>query len=118
MRAEAIAKAYEATADRLPGVSRRAFAQALAGADVHPVTVGGECVGAVVVVRHEVHACVLPSVRGRWFKREHLRILDGVLQRFGVAMTTATTQAGREFVERLGFRQFGNVWLKGLQHGH
>ena len=118
MRQAAIAAAYKASADRMPGVSLQQFSAALAGSVVHPVVTDGECVGAVIVARHEIHACVLPKVRGRWFGKQHLRILAGVLQRYGVAATTATTAAGVEFVKRLGFRQFGEVWLKGLSHGN
>ena len=117
MRQTAIAAAYQSAADRMPGVSLRAFTQALSGADVHPVAVDGECVGAVIVARHEIHACVLPKARGRWFGKRHMRILLGVLQRFGVASTSATTADGVQFVKRLGFRQFGDKWLKGFGYG-
>jgi hypothetical protein len=102
----------------MPGVSLEAFAKALDGAQVHPVNVDGECVGAVIVSGCEIHACVLPSARGRWFKREHATILDGVLRKYGVASTSATTDQGVAFVQRLGFRQFGSKWLKGLNHGN
>lgn len=113
-RSEAIAKAYEATAPRMPGVSIHAFSMALDGADVHPVAVDGQCVGAVVVLGCEVHACVVPSACGRWFGRQQARILGDVLKKYGVAATRATTAQGVHFVERLGFRQFGGLWLKGL----
>ena len=116
-RSIALEAAYMASADRMPGVSMRQFCDALAGADIHPVMTSGECVGAVIVARHELHACVLPKAQGRWFGKQHLRILAGVLQRYGVAATSATTAAGVEFVKRLGFRQFGDKWLKGLSYG-
>lgn len=116
--APAVAKAFQAASDRMPGVSLEAFADALAGAQVHPVSVDGECVGAVIVRGCEIHACVLPSARGRWFGRAQAAILDGVLKKHGVASTSATTAQGVAFVQRLGFRQFGSKWLKGLHHGH
>ncbi len=113
----AIERAFEAVSPRMPGVSLAAFAKALAGFAVHPVAVDGACVGAVFVRECEIHACVLPSARGRWFGRPQARILDGVLRKYGVASTSATTAQGVEFVNRLGFRQFGERWLKG-HHGH
>lgn len=110
---EALVKAYESARDRMHGVSFADFSKALEGAVIHPVYVDGACVGAVIVDRHEVHACIIPEARGRWFGKAQARILRGILDRFGVASTAATTAAGVEFVKRLGFRQFGPRWLKG-----
>lgn len=113
----AVIKAYEATAPRMPGVTLQQFAQSLADAVFHPVHVRGECVGAVVVKGCEIHACVLPAFKGQWFGKKHLAILAAVLKKYGVACTKATTDEGIAFVRRLGFRQFGDKWLKGLGNG-
>ena len=102
----------------MPGVSVGEFSRSLQGFDVYPVSVDCQCVGAVVVRECEIHACVKPEARGRWFGRAELRILAAVLTKYGVASTSATTEQGVEFVRRLGFRQFGNRWLKGLCHGN
>ena len=118
MISAAVKAAYNSASARMPGVSLDDFASAVEKADVHPVCVRGECVGAVIVIGCEIHACILESARGLWFGRKHAQILRAVLQKYGVAATRATTEQGVQFVQRLGFRQFGSLWLKGLQHGH
>ena len=112
-RDEAIAAAYESARERLGGITAAEFAEGLAGWDVHPATVDGAIVGAVVVRGKELHACVIPEACGRWFKRREAAILAGVIAEHGCAVTTATTDAGRRFVERLGFVQAGDVFIKG-----
>ena len=118
MISAAVEAAYNSASDRMPGVSLEEFAKALESSDVHPVCVRGKCVGAVIVNGCEIHACILESARGLWFGRKQAQILSAVLQKHGVAATRATTEHGVKFVQRLGFRQFGSLWLKGLRYGH
>lgn len=112
---DALNIAYQSAADRMPGVTLEQFRAALAGAEVHPVTVDGNTAGAVIVQGAEVHACVLPWACGRWMSRAMLRVLDDVIARHGRAETSATTEAGRKFVQRLGFVPSGDKWVK---YGH
>lgn len=114
----ALRVAYESAEARMPGVGFDAFAQALEDAEVHPVKVAGECVGAVIVKGNEIHACVLPEASGRWFTRREARVLNDVIDRYGFATTTATTPAGVEFVRRLGFTRCGDIWKKETKYGH
>lgn len=115
---DALRVAYESAEARMHGVSFEAFARALGSADVHPVNVAGECVGAVIVNGNEIHACVLPKASGRWFTRREARILNQVIDRYGCATTSATTPMGVEFVRRLGFTRCGEVWKKETKYGH
>lgn len=115
---DALRVAYESAEARMPGVSFDAFARAMDGAEVHPVKVAGECVGAVIVKGNEIHACVLPKASGRWFTRREARVLNDVIERYGFAQTSATTPAGVEFVRRLGFTRCGEIWKKETKYGH
>ena len=107
----ALRVAYEATAPRIPGVGFDAFAAAFADADITPVCVNDECVGAILVKGCEVHACVMPHVRGRWVSRKLIKVLLDVVGKYGRAETVATTADGVEFVKRLGFVPVGNRWI-------
>jgi GNAT superfamily N-acetyltransferase len=100
---QALRLAFEATAPRLGGMSFDAFAAGLRDFEVHPVLVRGRLCGAVLVRGPEIHACVLPAARGRWFGREQASLLNRVIEEHGEATTSATTEEGRLFVERLGF---------------
>lgn len=110
-----IEAAYLSAADRLQGIGVDEFARRVASMDVHPVDVDGRPAGAVIVCGNEVHACVLPEFKGRWFGRRMLVILRCVIEKHGKAITSATTEEGRRFVERLGFKQEGDDWVK---HGN
>ncbi|WP_208281463.1 hypothetical protein [Massilia oculi] len=98
-----LALAYQSAADRLGGMSFEEFVAATAEFEVHPVHAGGRLCGAVLVHGAEVHACVLPWARGRWFGKSEAALLNRVIDQHGEATTSATTEAGRRFVERLGF---------------
>lgn len=112
IRDQAIEAAFMSAQDRMPGVDLEAFTAAIAGWDVHPVALDGVISGAILVNGAELHACVLPAARGRWFNRRAASILADVIRRHGEALTTATTPAGRAFVERLGFVQDGAAFVK------
>lgn len=109
---DAVAAAYESARDRMPGVTLERFREFAAGCEVHEVSVGGEVAGAILVRGDEIHACVMPWACGRWMNKRTLGVLRSVIERHGRAVTAATTEAGRQFVSRLGFVQRGDVWVK------
>jgi hypothetical protein len=115
---DAVEAAYESALDRLGAVTLAEFREALIGCIVHPVTVAGEVAGAVIVKGSEVHACILPWAHKRWFGRGQARILNNIIARHGRATTQATTEAGRRFVERLGFTLDGDKYVKDTMYGH
>lgn len=115
---DCIAAAYESARDRMPGVSLEQFRAFAAGCDVHEIRVDGQTAGAIIVRGDEIHACVLPWACGRWMSRRTLSVLRGVIQQHGQAVTSATTEAGRQFVRRLGFRQQGDRWVLGGMNGN
>ena len=63
--------------------------------------------GAVLVIGPDIHACILPFAKGRWMSRKHIRLIDSIIDKYGYAQTSATTDDGRDFVQRLGFVQHG-----------
>ena len=104
--------------DRLGAVTLVEFREACSHCEVHPVTVRGNIAGAVIVKGAEVHACILPWAHKRWFGRAQARILNGIIRQYGYATTSATTKAGREFVERLGFKLTPKGYRKDVIYGH
>jgi hypothetical protein len=60
---------------------------------------------------------VLRSGYGRWFRKEQAAILNAVIDKHGFAQTHATTQAGREFVRRLGFEPHGKAFRRYIKWG-
>lgn len=102
--------AWESLAAR-SGLSWDEFRQLVDGWEVHPVTLAGEAVGAVLVNGPEIHACIKEGY-GRWFRKEQIGVLNEVIRRHGYAQTSATTPAGLEFVRRLGFEQHGSVFRR------
>jgi len=115
---DAVQAAYESAADRLGSVTLGEFREALKQCEVHPVKVQGNIAGAVIVKGPEVHACILPWAAKRWFKKPQARILNDIIKRYGYATTSATTDAGREFVERLGFKATPDGYIKEVTYGH
>lgn len=115
---DAIAAAYESAVDRLGGMTLEEFRGAMAKCRVYPVRVDGKIAGAIVADGNELHACILPWAHGLWFSRTAARILNDVIARYGYAKTQATTMAGKEFVERLGFVFRGDCYVKEVPYGH
>ena len=109
---QAMLMAFESVAPRAPGVSFEQFTAAAAECHVHPVRARGRLCGAVLVRGCEIHACVLPWARGRWFGRAQAALLNRVIAQHGEAITTATTEEGRRFVERLGFIQDNEIYRR------
>ena len=110
MAPDCVGAAYEAVRDRLGGITLGEFVAATAGFHFEPVHVGGQLVGALVVAGNELHACIDPAARGRWLSKRVLRVLDAVIREHGEAVTRATTEEGRRFVEALGFVQDGEIY--------
>lgn len=109
---DAVEAAYLSAVDRLGQMTLDEFRRAVSKCDIHPVEVRGRIAGAIVVSGPEIHACVLPWAHGGWIGRRMLGVLDSVIKTHGYAQTTATTEQGRRFVERLGFQRVGNVYRK------
>ena len=112
----ALAEAFKSVALRVPGLQWAAFDAVAARCEVHPVIVGGEIAGAVLVDGPELHACVMPWAIRRWMRKSHLALIDSVIAKHGKAVTSATTEAGRQFVLRLGFVPDGEKYVK-VNHG-
>lgn len=115
---DAVTAAYESASDRLQGLTLDDFRAAVQRCAVYPVRVDGAVCGAILVHENEIHACIKPEAHGRWFNRSAARILNEVIDRYGYAKTQATTPAGREFVERLGFVFRGDCYVKEVPYGH
>lgn len=108
---DALRAAWRSVASRFP-VDWEQFEQGCNGWEVNPVVVGGEVAGAVLVRGAEVHACVLPFAHGKWMGRRELRLINRLIDEHGYAQTRVTTQAGEEFVKRLGFERDGDVFRR------
>lgn len=93
-------------------VSLDDFVKEAQGWDVYGVRVGTNLAGAILVKGPEIHACILPFAKGKWFKREHFRLVNRVIDEHGYAQTHATTAEGEEFVSRLGFVRHGKVYRR------
>lgn len=106
-REEALRAAFDSAIDRI----FERFKADLSDCDVLPIVVGGNVAGAIVARGPLLHACVLPEFKCRWMSKSVLRYLRAVIQKHGCAMTTASTQEGRDFVARLGFRLDGDVYV-------
>lgn len=115
---DAVEAAYLSCSDRLGGLSLPAFRAAVSGAEIHPITRGGEVIGAVIVMGPEVHACVMSGHSGHWVSKRLLKVLADVVHRYGYATTQATTEAGHRFVKRLGFKPEGGKYVLRVNHGH
>lgn len=120
-RADALNAAFYAAQPMLPQEWTAAdFVLAVSDWECHPVVVAGDLAGAVLTNGPEIHACVAPEFHGRWMSKRTLRILSGILQQYGYAVTRAATDAGKYFVNRLGFSPTdqAGVFLKELARGH
>jgi len=95
--------AWESLKDRAPHWTFEQFRQDTKGFDVFPVVVNSRLAGAIMVNGPEIHACILPFAHRRWFNKWAAGILNSVIEKHGFAQTHATTDAGCQFVNRLGF---------------
>ena len=107
-RQDCLAAAYESAKSRLPtGCTLDTFCAGLDGWDALPVHVSGALIGAVLSKGPELHACIQPVAFGRWFGRQHFKLIDKAIDEYGYALTSTTTGnvAGAAFVKRLGFEK-------------
>ena len=95
--------AYESAKDRTQA-SYAQFHEVFKDWQTVPVFVDGEIAGAILIDGPEIHACILPWAHGKWASRRLRPILDNVIAQHGYAKTRANTEAGKRFVQRLGFK--------------
>lgn len=78
-----------------------------------------DCSGAIIYVRgHEIHASCPDDARGIWISRRAINsLLNPIIEKYGFAVTSATTKLGEEFVSRLGFKKEGNQWILRAKYG-
>ncbi len=78
--------------------------------EVVPMYANGKVCGALMIYENHIHACILSWAEGKWFNRKAARILNRIIEQFGEAITSATTEKGRAFVLALGFTQDGDIY--------
>lgn len=103
-------EAYESAKDRLNGMTFEQFEDATKDFEVTPVYYVGEVIGAILVKENHVHACIKPEFKGKWFGRVAVRIISEIVEKYGEALTSATTEDGRKIVESLGFVKDGEIY--------
>lgn len=112
--------AYESLVDRA-SVSLAQFMSYCAGWSVVPLDVDGKPVGALLICGPEIHACVIKEAHGRWMSKRVLRVLGQVIDSYGYATSRAQTEAGHQFLKRLGFVEYDRdgeiVFYRKVKHG-
>jgi hypothetical protein len=103
-------EAYESAKDRLNGMTLDEFVEETKDFEVTPVYYGGEVIGAILVKERHVHACIKPEFKGKWFGRVAVRIISEIVEKYGEALTSATTEDGIKIVESLGFVKDGDIY--------
>lgn len=98
--------AYESAKGRLGGMTFDEFKQALEGWTVHDLNGG-----AILVNGPEIHVCIVERAKGMWATKRHFEVLREVVREHGYAQTSATTDEGIRFVQRLGFEREGDKWV-------
>lgn len=103
---QAMAKIAEAI-NRTP--EEVAFVSEQLGAEIEPIMINGEIVGGLTIVGPEIHATVVDSARGKWFRKGTKKVLDRLVKEHGYALTRVDKNevVGKRFVQRLGFRCIG-----------
>ena len=87
------------------------FADAISDWECWPVEVGGEMAGALLVKGCELHCCIKPEFFRRWATPGMYRRVMRHKALYGRLVTRVNVDhdAGREFVERFGFRCVQNT---------
>ena len=86
------------------------FREGLASWYRYPVWVSGHLAGVIYYWQAEVHACILPEYRKRWFSRKIVNdLLQPIINTFGFLQTAVPDNKpwGHEFVTRFGFHKVG-----------
>ena len=111
-RADLIRAAWDAAKWQFPdGYTIEDFAADTSGWDFWPVVVEGAIAGAIMANGPELHCCIKPAFFRRWAT---LGIYRRVMRHKALRgrLTTKVNvdhDAGREFVERFGFRCVQNI---------
>lgn len=103
-----VMEAYLSVKPRLNGLKFREFLKKIKGFEINPIYYRDKVIGAIVVKGNVLHCCILPEYACRWLKKSHIDILNNIIRKHGKATTTATTEVGRQFVARFGFKQVGD----------
>jgi len=67
-------------------------------------------VGGMLIYCNEVHCCVDPELKGKWFGRVALRVINEIIDKYGEVISRATTEDGHKILIALGFRQDGEIY--------
>lgn len=110
MRDKAVEKAYIAVQGRLGGMSLDEFREATKNFEVVPIHYQGEIVGAMLACGKEVHCCVDPSLKGKWFGRVALQLISKIINEHGEAISRATTEDGHQILLAMGFIKDGEIY--------
>jgi len=102
-------EAFESTKDRI-NITYEQFKEDTKDFEITPVYYKNEVIGAMLVKENHVHACIKPQYKGKWFGRVALRVISKIIEEYGEAITSATTEDGRKIVESLGFIKDGDVY--------
>lgn len=107
---DVVEAAFNAISYRLNGMTLEQFRQDTKDFEFTPITVGGEIAGAMIVAGKEVHCCMPPELKGRWFARVALRAINKVIEDNGEAISRATTEDGHNILIALGFERHGEIY--------
>lgn len=105
-RNETLKAAFEAA--NIPNIGLDRFKHALMDWHVYAVEVQGDLAGAILHKGSEIHACILPEYRGKWFSRKIIKdIVFPTIKAYGKITTAVPDDKpwGRDFVEKFGFKK-------------
>ena len=97
---------YNSIEDRI-SLPKDEFIEQLKAWELKPVELDGMLTAVVMVKDNEVHVAVREGFKGKWMKRGSVirGILAPILAEYGEIVTSVSygNEAGRAFVERIGF---------------
>ena len=111
-RSDLIAAAWSASSWQFPAdYTADDFAAAVEDWEFWPVVVDGVLAGAIMANGPELHCCIKPEFFRRWATPGMYRRVMRHKALYGRLVTTVNVDhdAGREFVERFGFRCVQNI---------
>lgn len=109
---DVVRSAWEASQWQFPaGYTFDDFAADSAEWEFWPVVVFGQDAGAIMVRGCEMHCCIKPKYFRRWATPAMFRRVMAHKKKHGRLTTSVNVDhdAGREFVERMGFTVIGNA---------
>jgi|GEM_PF-1977077 len=110
LRSEAIEKSFAAVESRLGGMTFNEFKVLTKEFEAVPIHYQGKLAGAMLVLGNEVHCCVDPTLKGKWFGRVALRTITRIINEYGEAISRASTEDGKKILLSLGFKQDGEIY--------